>query len=101
MPADGAMCLAGGRGTTVVAVAQRLTFTQQPRATAVDAVPVTLIAIGPIGAAAHTIGRAGEAAITTALPATAALVGTHTIRVVDSEKAVEHKPHKRLVSLAW
>lgn len=48
MLADGAMRLAAGRGATVVAVTRGLTFPKDPRATAGDGVPATLIAISPI-----------------------------------------------------
>lgn len=81
MPANGAMRLTAGRGATVVAVTRGLTFAQEPRATAGDAVPATLIAIGPIRAVAHTTSRAAGSAITTALPATATPAGTGTIHV--------------------
>ena len=86
MPADGAIRLAAGRGTTA-AVARRPTFTRQLHTTAGDAVPATRIAIGPIRAATQPTGRAAESAITTALPATVALAGTHAIRVAPSQIA--------------
>ena len=47
----------------------------------------TRIAIGRIRAATQPTGRAAESAITTALPATVALAGTHAIRVAPSQIA--------------
>lgn len=86
MPADGAIRLAAGRGTTA-AVARRPTFTRQLHTTAGDTVPATRTAIGPIRAATQPAGRAAESAITTTLPATVELAGTHAIRVALSQTA--------------
>jgi len=84
------MRLAAGGGATAVAVTRGLTFAQELRATAGDAVPVTRTAIGPIRAATHTTGPAAVSSITTALPATPAPAGTATIHVAPKGRAVKH-----------
>ena len=90
MLADGAMRLAAGRGATVVVATRGLTFAQEPLVTAGDAVPATPIAIGPIRAVAHTTGPVAVSGTTTALPATAAPVGTGTIHVAPKGSPAKH-----------